>query len=66
MGVRLAFFARMRKVPSYQVFGIVADLDVIWKVKALLPVDNFTVDILPVVGAKRRPAHKTFEHDGSE
>lgn len=54
------------KIPSNQVFGVVADLDVIWEVETLLPVDNLPVDVLSVVRTERRPAYETLEHDCPE
>lgn len=53
-------------VPSYEVFGVVTDVDVIREVKALLPANNLAVDVLPVLCAEGRPAYETLKHDRAE
>lgn len=53
-------------IPSYEMFGHSADLDIVGEVEGLLPADNLPVDVLPVFCAERRPADETFEHDGAE
>lgn len=54
------------KIPSNQMFRVVADLDIVGEVKTLLPVDNLPVHVLPMVCAERWPAHEALEHDGAE
>lgn len=53
-------------MPSDQVLGGAVDFHVVWEVEALAPVDDLAVDVLPVIGAKGRPADEALEHDCAE
>lgn len=53
-------------VPSDEILSLRSQLDVIGKVQALAPSDNFVVRVMPVFGTERRPTNQTLKHDGSK
>ena len=48
---------------SYEIFGVFAQRDVFGEVKGVGPVNDLAVGVMRVLGAERRPADKTLEHD---
>lgn len=55
----------MLDLPADKVLGLGTDLLVGRKVQVSGPVDNLAVCVVRLLGAERRPANKTLEHDGA-
>lgn len=53
-------------VPSNEMLCLGAQRDVVREVEGLSPVHDLSVRVVAVFGAEGRPAHKTFEHDGTQ
>lgn len=49
-----------------EVLRVAPQLLVRWEVKVALPFDDFAVCVMRFLGAKRRPANQTFEHNGTD
>lgn len=50
-------------VPSNEILGAGAKLDIVWKVECLAPVDDLLVGLSAVFGAEWWPTDQTLEHD---
>lgn len=52
--------------PANQIFGLVAEVDVIREHEVVLPMNDLLVRLMCGFGAERWVADKTFEHDRAE
>lgn len=53
-------------VPSDQVLGVVTDTNIVWEIKAVLPVDYLPIDVSSIFRAERGPADETLKHNCAE
>ena len=61
----LSFPNQQSDIPSNERLRFTRQCEFLREVKTISPVHNLAVDVGGFLGAERRPAHKTFEHDGA-